>query len=591
MFKIQSVFSESNSFIFFLVSLVIGIIIQLFSQQKNKAKLEIEVDHRSKPKILVKKTNQEIPKKNILKIEAIKLNTSYITIFGEALLIKSDMNKSDQTPFLYSYGAYTNEVLDYENLKISNFCLLFPNNYRIPIFDVNGFAKIPGNFNPKKINSSQFWNEELNENIYELESIELKIDKLNEESYKATNLPKRPYNSETLENVKKVILKISNYFNDIQDHELIKLISYSTETQSPKNQMFMGEIDPSLNFKGDIYSQLNFSSPLTKYRDKFLIFFHKNDTIEYFVFHAFCKNNATKIIELSNLGEDKISKNYLAIFERLPDELILFLKNYLISEEVFTLSSPYYFDKSKPVNQNLYFKTPFLNIINDKGSKSGTFLDCLGFSFKGKGLRDYVLDSNLKLSQICGYYPNPVQLSKIKSEPYVSLDKELAISNEDLCVFLLIDNINPFFLKHIINGYIEGEFSYKLLNKIYNKYLAIGLEDNAITIPKKWINEFKLYMLIRRKFPDTIFQYKSEWLGNQSLDIFIPSIQIAFEYQGIQHFQPIEFFGGEEALLKRRILDKSKVRKCKSNKILLLFWNYDEEVNELNLTKKLNGVS
>jgi len=591
MFKIYSAFSESNSLLFFILSLLIGIVIQLLSQQKNKTKLQVEVDHKPKPKILVKKTNQEIPKKSNLKIETIKLNKSYMTIFGEALLIKSDMNKSDQTTFLYSYGAYTNEVLDYKNLKTSNFCLLFPNNYRIPIFDVNGFAKIPGNFNPKKLNSSQFWNEELSEGIFELESIDLKIEDLNEESYRTTNLPQRPYNSETLKNVKKVILNISNYFYDIQDHELIKLISFSTNTQSKKHQTIEGEIDPSLNFKGDIYSQLNFSSPLTKYRDKFLIFFHKNETIDYFVFHAFCKNNATKIIELSNLGEDKISKNYLAIFDSFPNESILILKNYLISEEVFTLSNPYYFDKSKPINQNLYFKTPFLNIINDKGSKSGTFLDCLGFSFKGKGLRDYVLDSSSKLFQICGYYPNPTQLSKIKIEPNVPLDKELAISNEDLCVFLLIDNINPFFLKHIINGFIEEEFSHKLLNKIYNKYLAIGLEDNAITIPKKWINEFKLYMLIRRKFPDTIFQYKSEWLGNQSLDIFIPSIQIAFEYQGVQHFQPIEFFGGEEGLLKRRTLDKAKVRKCKSNKILLLFWNFDEEVNDLNLTKKLNAVS
>ena len=38
----------------------------------------------------------------------------------------------------------------------------------------------------------------------------------------------------------------------------------------------------------------------------------------------------------------------------------------------------------------------------------------------------------------------------------------------------------------------------------------------------------------------------------------LPLLRTAIEYQGIQHYHPIEFFGGEEALLTRQELDRQK---------------------------------
>ena len=42
------------------------------------------------------------------------------------------------------------------------------------------------------------------------------------------------------------------------------------------------------------------------------------------------------------------------------------------------------------------------------------------------------------------------------------------------------------------------------------------------------------------------FQYRPYWLkgadrGQMSFDIFVPHLKIAIEYQGKQHFEPIEF--------------------------------------------------
>lgn len=100
-----------------------------------------------------------------------------------------------------------------------------------------------------------------------------------------------------------------------------------------------------------------------------------------------------------------------------------------------------------------------------------------------------------------------------------------------------------------------------------------------------------MYDLIHRRFPDAIYQYHSGWLGHQSLDVYVPSIATAFEYQGIQHYKAIEFFGGEIGLKKRLFLDKNKMDLCNRNGITLVEWKYDEPVTTISLDKKLTHCS
>ena len=104
-------------------------------------------------------------------------------------------------------------------------------------------------------------------------------------------------------------------------------------------------------------------------------------------------------------------------------------------------------------------------------------------------------------------------------------------------------------------------------------------------IKPKWKHELSLFEAIRKRYPDTLYQYRPEWLGRQSLDIYIPSLQTAVEYQGIQHYHPVEFFGGEEALLQRKELDEQKKRLCEENKVRLIEWAYDVLPTETNIKK------
>ena len=117
--------------------------------------------------------------------------------------------------------------------------------------------------------------------------------------------------------------------------------------------------------------------------------------------------------------------------------------------------------------------------------------------------------------------------------------------------------------------------------KIRTKLTAEGV------IKPKWKHELSLFHAVRRLYPDTLYQFRPDWLGRQSLDLYIPSLRTAIEYQGIQHYLPVEFFGGEEALAQRRDLDRVKKELCKANSVQLIEWPYSVDPTDKNVRKML----
>jgi hypothetical protein len=62
-------------------------------------------------------------------------------------------------------------------------------------------------------------------------------------------------------------------------------------------------------------------------------------------------------------------------------------------------------------------------------------------------------------------------------------------------------------------------------------------------------------------------------------DFYIPSMNTVIEYQGIQHFEPIEFFGGEIALQDLKKRDKIKKEYCISHCINYVAISYKENID------------
>lgn len=101
----------------------------------------------------------------------------------------------------------------------------------------------------------------------------------------------------------------------------------------------------------------------------------------------------------------------------------------------------------------------------------------------------------------------------------------------------------------------------------------------------KWKSEQIVYELVREIYPkySVFHQYRPEFLrrGNSqmSYDIYVPKLKLAVEYQGKQHFEPVEIFGGEDSFQKQRERDIEKKRLSDLNKVTLVYINYWDDLN------------
>ena len=96
---------------------------------------------------------------------------------------------------------------------------------------------------------------------------------------------------------------------------------------------------------------------------------------------------------------------------------------------------------------------------------------------------------------------------------------------------------------------------------------------------------------------NNIFYKYQEKMGNtqQTFDFYFPQLNAVIEYNGQQHYFPVETFGGEERFKQQIQYDKNKEEYCKNNNIVLEVIPYTE-FNNLNAIlnkffKKFNDQS
>ena len=142
------------------------------------------------------------------------------------------------------------------------------------------------------------------------------------------------------------------------------------------------------------------------------------------------------------------------------------------------------------------------------------------------------------------------------------------------------------------NGQVLGNEFLDLVDDILREAENSLREKHGLPkIGEGWISEMSLFRLIESVFPDVEHHVNPPWLAPQHLDIYIPSKKLAFEYQGKQHYEPIEFFGGIDAFEKRKSLDVLKMKKCKANNISLIYWRYDEPISKDILENKITTTT
>lgn len=107
----------------------------------------------------------------------------------------------------------------------------------------------------------------------------------------------------------------------------------------------------------------------------------------------------------------------------------------------------------------------------------------------------------------------------------------------------------------------------------------LRVERDLPRVGEGWISETELFYKIKKTFaPEEVIHHgRPPWLGRQHLDIYFPKHNIGIEYQGDQHADPIEYFGGEEGFKKRKELDERKKKLCEQNgcKLVYVYPDYD----------------
>ena len=85
-----------------------------------------------------------------------------------------------------------------------------------------------------------------------------------------------------------------------------------------------------------------------------------------------------------------------------------------------------------------------------------------------------------------------------------------------------------------------------------------------------------------------IRSFRPGWLERLELDIWIPELKVGIEYQGEQHYRPIEAWGGIEGLRKQQLRDARKKVLCEEQKISLIEFRYDEKLTRALVAERLS---
>lgn len=285
---------------------------------------------------------------------------------------------------------------------------------------------------------------------------------------------------------------------------------------------------------------------------------------QFFVVAEICKR-AELFRPVKSLFPDEEKVHYLAVFDKrnMDDVLLMYHLLYTnTSQEVFGGYSLY--DYSFPWYQN--------HLRED------------GITLRSP----YLPDRIAKYQGNLPFYHNPGKTVYVRRN--IAHILECGYFSSELEFFLnLTKVIMPFFQWWYTDlALYEEKDGFRTNWRLERTKIRTELTAQGVIKPK-WKHELSLFHAVRKRYPDTLYQYRPDWLGRQSLDLYVPSLHTAIEYQGIQHYHPVTFFGGEEALLQRQELDRQKKQLCEENNVRLIEWEYSLEPTDKNVRQALTG--
>lgn len=173
------------------------------------------------------------------------------------------------------------------------------------------------------------------------------------------------------------------------------------------------------------------------------------------------------------------------------------------------------------------------------------------------------------------------------------LDVDSDIEHIQDNVILFDGRVKYYTIKQNIKELDFDEVNKELLSDLANGKHEEAEKHEYSPLRGIWKNEELMYRCIQNvcKGKTVVYQHHPHFLGHQSYDAYIPELKVAFEYQGQQHFEPVDFFGGKENFEQQVDRDKRKKQLSRENGITLIYVNYDEDVSDELIRRKLEDVN
>lgn len=163
---------------------------------------------------------------------------------------------------------------------------------------------------------------------------------------------------------------------------------------------------------------------------------------------------------------------------------------------------------------------------------------------------------------------------RITQEEFEKRVKEL--SNDEIIV-----------LGEYQNNRTKVKFKHKVCGTEWETVPDVIFRGSGCPICKASIGEKEISRFLRKKKIPYISQYRIDECRNEfplpfDFAVFDKNDNLLFliEYDGIQHYEPIEFFGGEVALKRTQKNDAIKRNYCKRNGIPLITIPYYDEIEK-----------
>lgn len=215
--------------------------------------------------------------------------------------------------------------------------------------------------------------------------------------------------------------------------------------------------------------------------------------------------------------------------------------------------------------------------------------------YKGSTKRIYCIDDD-------GYYVycSTESLQKYMNPKFTIFNVCNKYVIENIRRFIIIENLDCELLSNVyINNKDKLKFKCSCGNIYYNDLYhfknGVGqqckgcgrkhIKSKMESYVEKYLNSLNITNYREKVFEDCRDKYTLPF------DFYLPYYNTLIECQGIQHYEPIEYFGGEEHLKYIQLHDKIKKQYCHKNNIKLIEISYKDFQNnkiEKIINDKLN---